>query len=180
MESLRIRLTKQMIQNGLLEMLEKEMIEKISITELCQRAQVNRTTFYKYYGSQYDVIEDIIDNLFQELVEIGKDYNTSNLFQNEILKYLEKNKTLCVTLIDRVPFNMFSKRLIEMDQLNQKTIDSFSDEYSDKQKEYLLRYYQNGCFALMSSWLHDENPMPIAELQELSKNISKNIMFRKQ
>lgn len=178
MENLRVRLTKQMLQNGLIEMLQSERIEKISITELCQRAQVNRTTFYKYYGNQYDVIEDIIDNLFDNLYEIGRDYPASNLFQREILAYLEKNKSLCVTLIDRVPFDMFSKRLIDMNALNQRAIESFSDEYSEKQKCYLLKYYQNGCFALISSWLHDDNPMPIEELRELSKKISNNKMFK--
>lgn len=178
MENLRVRLTKQMIHTGLLELLEEKNIEKISVTELCQKATVNRTTFYKYYGSQFDVLNEIINDLFQEIRKIGENYKVSRLFQREILQYLQENKKLCVTLIDRVPFEMFSAKLMDIEYLDQKTKDSFSDQYSDRQKDYLLRYYQNGCFGLMSCWLHDQLPLSIDELQDVVDKLSRNIMFR--
>ena len=40
-------------------MLGNITIEKITIKELCMTAGINRTTFYKYYGSQYDVLNEI-------------------------------------------------------------------------------------------------------------------------
>lgn len=51
--------TKERIRNSLIQMLGNITIEKITIKELCMTAGINRTTFYKYYGSQYDVLNEI-------------------------------------------------------------------------------------------------------------------------
>ena len=67
MENQRIRLSKTMLKNALIELLKTKNIEKITIYELCSTAQINRTTFYKYYGSQYDLLADIERELFNEL-----------------------------------------------------------------------------------------------------------------
>ena len=58
MENQRIRLSKAMLKNALMRLLKEKPIEKISIYELCAAAQINRTTFYKYYGSQYELLAD--------------------------------------------------------------------------------------------------------------------------
>ena len=58
MENQRIRLSKAMLKSALMRLLKEKPIEKISIYELCAAAQINRTTFYKYYGSQYELLAD--------------------------------------------------------------------------------------------------------------------------
>lgn len=51
--------TKMKIRDALLNLLETKEISRIFIKELCAEAGINRTTFYKYYGSQYDVLNEI-------------------------------------------------------------------------------------------------------------------------
>ena len=67
MENQRIRLTKKMLKSALIKLLESKPIEKISVYELCAEAQINRTTFYKYYGSQHDLMADIQADFLTEL-----------------------------------------------------------------------------------------------------------------
>ena len=55
----RVQMTKELIRKSLFELLEEKQINKITISELCKKADINRSTFYKYYGSQYDVLEDM-------------------------------------------------------------------------------------------------------------------------
>lgn len=178
MENLRIRLTRKMIQDALLSLLESGSIEKISTTELCEKAQVNRTTFYKYYGTPYDVLNEIITNFFSEMKEAAKNLEPPFLFKEEFLNFLAERKRICLILIDRAPFELFSQKIIDFEILNQKTIESFSDKYSEKQKTYLLRFYQHGWFGLMSSWLHDEIPLSVKEMQDIAEKISRNVMFK--
>jgi len=52
MENQRIRLSKAMLKNGLLKLLKEKSLNEITICELCAVSGINRTTFYKYYGSQ--------------------------------------------------------------------------------------------------------------------------------
>jgi DNA-directed RNA polymerase specialized sigma24 family protein len=48
-EDRRIRYTKQVIKDTLLQLLEKNHFAKITVTELCRRAEINRGTFYLHY-----------------------------------------------------------------------------------------------------------------------------------
>ena len=59
MENQRIRLSKTLLKNALVHLLQKKPLNKISVLEICETAQINRTTFYKYYGSQTDLLNEI-------------------------------------------------------------------------------------------------------------------------
>ena len=69
MENQRIRLSKAMLKTGLLTLLKEKPLNQISIYELCAASQINRTTFYKYYGSQTDLLKEIEADFFAQLDE---------------------------------------------------------------------------------------------------------------
>ena len=88
----RIRLTKTLLKNALKEMLMEQDIYRISIRDLCDKAGINRSTFYKYYGSQFDLLSemehDFLDGITAFLMEgDGKD----NEPLEQVLRYLEQN-----------------------------------------------------------------------------------------
>ena len=55
----KIQMTKRCIREALFECLKEKGINKITISSLCEKADINRSTFYKYYGSQYDVVKEM-------------------------------------------------------------------------------------------------------------------------
>lgn len=65
----RVAITQKMIQEGLIRLLGKKPLEKISITELCQEAGINRTTFYRYYEVPRDVLTQMQNEFFEETFE---------------------------------------------------------------------------------------------------------------
>lgn len=52
-----INSTKELLKKSLLELLTKKPLSKITIKELCERVDINRTTYYRYYLDQYDQLE---------------------------------------------------------------------------------------------------------------------------
>lgn len=64
-ENRRVTMTKRLIQEGLLRLLEKKELAAINVTELCREADVNRATFYKYYGNPNDVLAAIKEQFFR-------------------------------------------------------------------------------------------------------------------
>ena len=69
-ENQRILLTKRMLQEGLLRLLETKSLEKISVTELCREAGINRATFYNHYNSPQDLLSDLEQHMAQEVASI--------------------------------------------------------------------------------------------------------------
>ena len=54
----RVRMTKKLIKDAYLELLESSPSEKISVTDICKAADVNRSTFYMYYEDTIALRQD--------------------------------------------------------------------------------------------------------------------------
>lgn len=64
-KDLRVLKTRRCIHNALMELLSEKPISKITITELCRKAQINRKTFYHHY----DTISEIETELESEILD---------------------------------------------------------------------------------------------------------------
>ena len=62
----RIALTKRLLREGLLRLLSKTDLNKISVTQLCIESGLNRATFYRHYEEPRDILNDIKYEIFQE------------------------------------------------------------------------------------------------------------------
>ena len=66
---IRIEKTKTAIHNTFLELRSKKPLEKITIKELCEKAQINKSTFYSHYKDIYD-LSDQTDDADQHKAEL--------------------------------------------------------------------------------------------------------------
>ena len=110
-EDRRVSMTKRMLKDALTDMLRDMDIYHISIRELCQRADVNRTTFYKYYGSQFDLLADMEKDILEFVAKAVRcneaepekiissicDYFEKNIVGNSYIRNWRKSK-ICRTL----------------------------------------------------------------------------------
>ena len=55
----RIKYTKKTIKDTFIKLLAEKDIKKITVSELCKKADINRATFYRYYLDVYDLLDSI-------------------------------------------------------------------------------------------------------------------------
>ena len=55
----RVRYTQKVLKDSLLQLLEKKPINKITVKEVCELAELNRATFYAHYTDCPDLLESI-------------------------------------------------------------------------------------------------------------------------
>ncbi|WP_125762826.1 TetR/AcrR family transcriptional regulator [Companilactobacillus hulinensis] len=69
----RAQYTRQVIQDSVLSLLENKTMNNITVTEVCNLADINRTTFYRYYEDVYKCVDEIeeefIDSLNEDIVK---------------------------------------------------------------------------------------------------------------
>ena len=73
-EDLRVTKTRQNIQMTFIRLLEQCRFQDITIKQLIQECQINRSTFYRNYEDKYDLIQKIADELlvqFQKAINPG-------------------------------------------------------------------------------------------------------------
>lgn len=64
----RTRYTRQTIKDTFLELLKQKSFTKITVTEVCKNAEINRGTFYLHYYDIYDILSDIFNDMTQDML----------------------------------------------------------------------------------------------------------------
>ena len=64
-ESRRVTMTKMLLKTALIELMQEKPFQQITIKELCEQADLNRTTFYLHYADQSAVLREIEDEATQ-------------------------------------------------------------------------------------------------------------------
>lgn len=104
---IRIEKTKRSIKNAFIELRSRKSLERITVKEVCEKAEINKSTFYSHYQDIYD----LSDKLETEVVEsiIGSLNHPENLLKNPeeftkelYLGYAAKNALICI-LFSRQP-----------------------------------------------------------------------------
>lgn len=66
----RIRRTKKILTEALIDILKEKNVEDITVSELAKRADVTRTTFYQYYRDPVDMLEQLQYETTQDIQKI--------------------------------------------------------------------------------------------------------------
>ena len=65
---LRVRRTHKLLWEALMAELSERIIEEITVSDICERAMVHRTTFYKHYEDKYALLEQGIRQMYDDLL----------------------------------------------------------------------------------------------------------------
>lgn len=63
---LRVVKTRAVIKNTLIEIMSEKEISKITVSELCEKAKINRKTFYRHYREISDVTAELENEALEE------------------------------------------------------------------------------------------------------------------
>ena len=72
---LRVQRTRKILKDTFHEMIITTEFEKITIKDLCEKAMINRRTFYLHYSSIEDLLEDFIFDYTREYYDLIKDFD---------------------------------------------------------------------------------------------------------
>lgn len=165
----RVRYTKSVLQKALLEILEKKNIERISVKELCEKAAVNRGTFYLHYGTPNDVLYEIENQFFEENLKLYSTYMENDYPIDQlslVFAGILKNAGLCRIIMGPNGNPKFQSRVRDM--MRPGVIQTWQKEFPDYSKahlEYVYDYIFAGSMTLILNWINQEQPdIPAEEL----------------
>lgn len=173
----RVMLTKRLLKESLIKMLETENIYKISIRELCEQAGINRSTFYKYYGSQFDLLremeEDMLHHVQQTLMESER-AKTESI--SGVCAYLEQNIELSRLLINNNVDPQFPERLFSLPYIRREIMNTLNPRYSEAELEYASCFLTYGCYHLVRRWINKDEHEPPEKIAALLMGMIEEFM----
>ena len=101
----RIRKTRAQLRQGLAELLKEKSIKEITVKELVEKVDINRSTFYLHYTDIYDMMEKIENELTGEIEDLIHTHPVSPFnedsfpFIEDIFSILAENRDICAALL---------------------------------------------------------------------------------
>ena len=160
------------MDEALITLLEKKDFEYITIKEICDTAEVNRSTFYLHYENTSDLLKEttryIIDKhlAYYEIDQKRISLQFETCKREELLfitdEYLEPYLTFIKDnqRLFKISIKQFNS--LSMNEVYSKMFDHiFSPilerfHVSEKERAYVMKFYLTGVFAIVMEWL-DKN-----------------------
>lgn len=171
-------MTKSMIKNALLELLDKTSYEKITITALCKQSEITRATFYLHYGNMDEVLDELLDDALR-LTELDDNART-NLSSDDPDSFLPACQRAASEPKYKVLFLDDTMSHIILDKLyhreHDKQIKLLMSNYhvSEWEADKLFLYTLHGSFAVNKSLAWEKNK-EWYEAQELIREVIKPV-----
>lgn len=171
----RTEYTKKNIKETCLELLYKKDISKVTVSELCKKADINRATFYRYYLDIYDLLKQLQDEFISELKNSYKDYTSEkNNLHDYILAFLKtslNNKKLVTILFYTNNSITFLDPVLEDAYLRFKE-KWLKDGVKEKAIEHATVYIFNGTLGMVNYWIQSDFEEDIESLAQTIVDLS--------
>lgn len=174
-ENQRIKFTKALLKNSLIELMHTKSINKITVKELCENADINRSTFYLYYTDQFALLKEIEEELLlnakEHLKKIDSDLNNLH-YLKELLYYMKANFDIFYTLLCRQENMSFQTSFINTSIGNLKI--NLNLQCDEKTSNYIYRYVTMGSLSLITKWFEADFDLSPEDLAEMIFRLSDN------
>lgn len=176
----RILKTKDAIKTAYKNLLIEKQNQKISITELSQKANIDRKTFYLHYNSVDDVMTEIIE---EHLLEFKYLVNEKTVLNNTIdADLIMQSMNICIMkniefyrcISNNMVFERFSKQMKEI--LVEKTISVLTDSSSLSETDIKIycKFLFSGIIDVYADWFQNKSSITLEELGKLTGNVLHN------
>lgn len=168
-ENQRVALTKRLLLEALLTLLETKHIQQISVTELCGRAGINRTTFYKHYNTPNDILEELERKYAAEMAQLQDDGMPAEKRIEACCVFLHQHKDMIRLLMrNGMDDEIATQTLIRLFQQAAAASSDFDRSvYDETDQKLIITYIVNGCCSLLRTWLVEELPKTPQEIAAL-------------
>ena len=170
----RVRKTKAQLREGLAHLMLEKSIKEITVKELVDKVDINRSTFYLHYADIYQMLQQIeeeaLENITHILENCPVDFsnNESTLeFVTKFFAIMDSDKDLCRALLGPHGDMAF------VEQIENLLAGTFLKHLpgtfpkNDSNLKYAYAFILNGCVGLIKTWLSQpvqESPAHMAEL----------------
>ena len=154
---LRIIKTKQQIKQAFLSLRDQYMPEKIKVKDICERAMINKTTFYKHYVDSLALANEIEENCIEKLMNAFSE--KKNLFETP-KAYVQGLLSAVEQQADELRKVYRGRTEAFMAKLEDKLMQAY-DGYESIDKRMAATFLISGFVHVLGQWLlGDENKRP--------------------
>lgn len=161
----RKRESMQKMEQVLIEFLQTKELNQISVSDICKKADLNRSTFYANYVDIYELADTIREKLEAEVSELYKDEITEGFNSNNYLvlfQHIKENQIFYRTY--------FKLGYDEKYKIWQYDYNLAKKHFGDRFIEYHMEFFKSGLNRIIKIWLQNGCKETPEEMFEIIKS----------
>lgn len=179
----RIKYTRMVLNESLLKFLDQKEITKITVTEICADADVNRSTYYAHFTDPFDQLAQMKSQILNDVTEFSMQIDAEHLPTGQqqykvlkaLLQYVESRRHVFQILLAKSGDRNLQQEILTL--LGDKVFPvDIGQNKNAIHRSYHLIYASNGCFGMFYHWLMAENPISSDEMAHMMADFTKNVV----
>ncbi|PTJ59760.1 TetR family transcriptional regulator [Mammaliicoccus sciuri] len=177
-EDRRVRKSKRAIKQAFIQLLTENNLDRITIQQISDLADVNRGTFYLNYEDKYALLDEMENEQIEEIkgyVDIRKmnlSTKTSDRFIEEfankviknVITHIEQNMEFYQVILNLERKSKIEEQLADIVRSNIKHLIGNKDNVFGIPENYYLSYVVGSMMSMIKYWVSDENRVSVEEL----------------
>ena len=175
--------TAEKMDAALMEILKTKSFEYITVSEICKKAGVNRSTFYLHYENTKDLLEETIRNMTDDFISyfvpdrkvlpinFEESQKDKLIFISEeyimpYLSYFKENRKIFLTVFE-------NGKLFGFEEIYEKLFDNIFNpilnvfKYPESERKYVMAFYLNGINSIIMEWIKEDCAKPEKEVVKI-------------
>ena len=177
---LRVRTTKKILRQTFARLMAEKPLQNITVAELCNRAKINRSTFYAHYSDIYDLQQMLEQEIYVEFmatlsqVDLASNFSEDQVpvFMLTIFRFLKRNADMCAVFLGPNSDRQFVMKLLNT--AKGTTMIQYGQLYkkaSAHQLELFYTFIAYGCIGLLEYWMRNGFSESVEEMAQLSNQM---------
>lgn len=158
----RKRESRMRIERAFMDLLQDNDPERVSVTELCRRAGINRSTFYSSYDDVRALAYSIRNDLEAQFADLYREEREQGFNSNDYLplfRHIKQNQ-----LLYRLYFKLGYDRDVRIARYDRRQAE---EHFGNEMIPYHMEFFRAGINAIIKIWLEGgcaETPEQMVEV----------------
>lgn len=168
----RKKYTRMVLKDGLMNLLKTKSISAITVKEVCGQADINRSTFYTHYKDQFDLLEQIEEEIIADLNAYLYEYDVEQKQETlqmieKLLAYITTKYDICQTLLNENADHHFERRVMDVAREFLLQSGMNSEEMDADTFDYAGTFVISGSIYVIKQWLANNMDLPPKQIAQL-------------
>lgn len=161
----RVQYTQAQLKQALLQLLATQKLSNITVTAICQVADVNRGTFYAHYDNPAALFAAIEQDLVAQVIPLIKSRNTLLTWLPQVLAVIRDGDTAATIILQNLEDSPVLRAVLA--PMKAATITEAQRRFGDAHADYYFDFLLSGSIHVITRWLAggcQESPDAIAQI----------------
>ncbi len=173
----RVQRTKRAIRNSFVKLLAEKDVDKITVKELADGADVDRKTVYNYYSGVYDVLDELENEMMKDVEEALREFDFNVVNAEDVFSWLngliERNMELYGLLMKIDSSSRMISKVVAYLEEKTKLVLEWTSQVPEEKISIAAQFATAGLFTAYRYWFNSDRKQP---LEEFTRDVSKMVL----